>query len=77
MIICCFLVNFTLDMFFLVIKVKFFFLKNFSYTWNIPVKWTEDNVSSITFYNRSETGGKYHQLIYFFFFALICHIKLI
>ncbi|XP_007098311.2 glutamyl aminopeptidase [Panthera tigris] len=27
------------------------------YTWNIPVKWTEDNVSSITFYNRSETGG--------------------
>ncbi|XP_045655108.1 LOW QUALITY PROTEIN: glutamyl aminopeptidase [Ursus americanus] len=27
------------------------------YTWNIPVKWTEDNVSSITVYNRSETGG--------------------
>ncbi|XP_022371171.1 glutamyl aminopeptidase [Enhydra lutris kenyoni] len=27
------------------------------YTWNIPVKWTQDNVSSITFYNRSETGG--------------------
>lgn len=27
------------------------------YTWNIPVKWTEDNVSSITLYNRSETGG--------------------
>ncbi|KAF0884395.1 glutamyl aminopeptidase isoform X1 [Crocuta crocuta] len=27
------------------------------YTWNIPVKWTEDNVSSITFYNRSQTGG--------------------
>ncbi|XP_036121855.1 glutamyl aminopeptidase [Molossus molossus] len=27
------------------------------YTWNIPVKWTEENVSSITFYNRSETGG--------------------
>ncbi|XP_046947665.1 glutamyl aminopeptidase isoform X2 [Lynx rufus] len=27
------------------------------YRWNIPVKWTEDNVSSITFYNRSETGG--------------------
>lgn len=27
------------------------------YTWNIPVKWTEDAVSSITFYNRSETGG--------------------
>ncbi|XP_029797794.1 glutamyl aminopeptidase [Suricata suricatta] len=27
------------------------------YTWNIPVKWTEDNVSSITFYNRSQKGG--------------------
>ncbi|KAL2780749.1 glutamyl aminopeptidase isoform 3 [Daubentonia madagascariensis] len=27
------------------------------YTWNIPVKWTEDNVSSITLYNRSEKGG--------------------
>ncbi|XP_006162311.1 glutamyl aminopeptidase isoform X2 [Tupaia chinensis] len=27
------------------------------YTWNIPVKWTEDNVSHITFYNRSEKGG--------------------
>ncbi|XP_045676292.1 glutamyl aminopeptidase [Phyllostomus hastatus] len=27
------------------------------YTWNIPVKWTEDNVSSIAFYNRSETRG--------------------
>ncbi|KAM7154960.1 glutamyl aminopeptidase [Molossus nigricans] len=27
------------------------------YTWNIPVKWTEENVSRITFYNRSETGG--------------------
>ncbi|KAK2495914.1 hypothetical protein MC885_001742 [Smutsia gigantea] len=27
------------------------------YTWNIPVKWTEDNVSSITLYNRSEAGG--------------------
>ncbi|XP_014694544.1 glutamyl aminopeptidase [Equus asinus] len=27
------------------------------YTWNIPVRWTEDNVSSITIYNRSETGG--------------------
>ncbi|KAI5138771.1 Glutamyl Aminopeptidase [Manis pentadactyla] len=27
------------------------------YTWNIPVKWTEDNASSITLYNRSEAGG--------------------
>ncbi|KAM8804243.1 glutamyl aminopeptidase [Rhynchonycteris naso] len=27
------------------------------YTWNIPVKWTEDDVSHITFYNRSKTGG--------------------
>ncbi|XP_032489033.1 glutamyl aminopeptidase isoform X2 [Phocoena sinus] len=27
------------------------------YTWNIPVKWTEDNESRITFYNRSETRG--------------------
>ncbi|XP_027455517.1 glutamyl aminopeptidase [Zalophus californianus] len=27
------------------------------YTWNIPIKWTEDNVSSITIYNRSETEG--------------------
>ncbi|XP_030719922.2 glutamyl aminopeptidase [Globicephala melas] len=27
------------------------------YTWNIPVKWTEDNKSRITFYNRSETRG--------------------
>ncbi|XP_036887781.1 glutamyl aminopeptidase [Sturnira hondurensis] len=27
------------------------------YTWNIPVKWTEDNVLSITLYNRSETRG--------------------
>ncbi|XP_054578911.1 glutamyl aminopeptidase isoform X2 [Eptesicus fuscus] len=26
------------------------------YTWNIPVKWSEDNESHITFYNRSETG---------------------
>uniref|UniRef100_A0A2K6GBQ7 Aminopeptidase n=1 Tax=Propithecus coquereli TaxID=379532 RepID=A0A2K6GBQ7_PROCO len=26
------------------------------YTWNIPVKWTEDNISSITLYNRSEEG---------------------
>ncbi|KAF6129876.1 glutamyl aminopeptidase [Phyllostomus discolor] len=30
---------------------------NLGYTWNIPVKWTEDNVSRITFYNRSETRG--------------------
>ncbi|XP_010951987.2 glutamyl aminopeptidase [Camelus bactrianus] len=29
----------------------------FGYTWNIPVKWTEDNASRTTFYNRSETGG--------------------
>nr|XP_035953931.1 glutamyl aminopeptidase [Halichoerus grypus] len=29
----------------------------FGYTWNIPIKWTEDNVSSITIYNRSETEG--------------------
>lgn len=29
----------------------------FGYTWNIPVKWSEDNESHITFYNRSETGG--------------------
>uniref|UniRef100_G1PC96 Aminopeptidase n=1 Tax=Myotis lucifugus TaxID=59463 RepID=G1PC96_MYOLU len=27
------------------------------YTWNIPVKWSEDSGSNITFYNRSETGG--------------------
>lgn len=27
------------------------------YTWNIPVKWTEGDTPSITFYNRSETGG--------------------
>ncbi|XP_069315127.1 glutamyl aminopeptidase isoform X2 [Eulemur rufifrons] len=27
------------------------------YTWNIPVKWTEDNITSITLYNRSEEGG--------------------
>ncbi|XP_066134744.1 glutamyl aminopeptidase [Saccopteryx bilineata] len=27
------------------------------YTWNIPVKWNEDDVSRITFYNRSKTGG--------------------
>ncbi|XP_012621645.3 glutamyl aminopeptidase [Microcebus murinus] len=27
------------------------------YTWNIPVKWTEDGISSITLYNRSEKGG--------------------
>ncbi|XP_012879258.1 PREDICTED: glutamyl aminopeptidase isoform X2 [Dipodomys ordii] len=27
------------------------------YTWNIPVKWTENNVSSIVVYNRSEKGG--------------------
>ncbi|XP_004380316.1 glutamyl aminopeptidase [Trichechus manatus latirostris] len=26
------------------------------YTWNIPIKWTEDNLSSITLYNRSEEG---------------------
>ena len=49
----------------LVIKVKFFFLKT-SYTWNIPIKWTEDDEQRITLYNRSETGGKYRQLIYFF-----------
>ncbi|KAM4834249.1 glutamyl aminopeptidase [Thomomys bottae] len=28
-----------------------------SYTWNIPVKWTENNVSSIVVYNRSGKGG--------------------
>lgn len=27
------------------------------YTWNIPVKWTENNESSIIVYNRSESGG--------------------
>ncbi|KAM6147978.1 glutamyl aminopeptidase isoform 1-T1 [Erethizon dorsatum] len=27
------------------------------YTWNIPVKWTENNVSSTVVYNRSEKGG--------------------
>uniref|UniRef100_A0A8C5KCW9 Aminopeptidase n=1 Tax=Jaculus jaculus TaxID=51337 RepID=A0A8C5KCW9_JACJA len=27
------------------------------YTWNIPVKWTESNVSSTIVYNRSEQGG--------------------
>ncbi|XP_014400200.1 PREDICTED: glutamyl aminopeptidase [Myotis brandtii] len=29
------------------------------YTWNIPVKWSEDSGSNITFYNRSETGGSF------------------
>ncbi|CAK6432894.1 unnamed protein product [Pipistrellus nathusii] len=29
----------------------------FGYTWNIPVRWSEDTESLITFYNRSETGG--------------------
>uniref|UniRef100_A0A8D1QZU2 Aminopeptidase n=1 Tax=Sus scrofa TaxID=9823 RepID=A0A8D1QZU2_PIG len=29
----------------------------FGYTWNIPVRWTNDNESTITIYNRSETGG--------------------
>lgn len=29
----------------------------FGYTWNIPVKWTEDDEQRITLYNRSETGG--------------------
>ncbi|XP_010639811.1 glutamyl aminopeptidase [Fukomys damarensis] len=27
------------------------------YTWNIPVRWTEKNLSDITVYNRSEKGG--------------------
>ncbi|XP_037686396.1 glutamyl aminopeptidase [Choloepus didactylus] len=27
------------------------------YTWNIPVRWTEDNLSSTVLYNRSENGG--------------------
>ncbi|XP_058150075.1 glutamyl aminopeptidase [Dasypus novemcinctus] len=27
------------------------------YTWNIPVKWTEDNISSTIIYNRSENGA--------------------
>ncbi|XP_053422203.1 glutamyl aminopeptidase isoform X2 [Nycticebus coucang] len=27
------------------------------YTWNIPVKWTEANLSNIKLYNRSEEGG--------------------
>ncbi|XP_065763342.1 glutamyl aminopeptidase isoform X2 [Muntiacus reevesi] len=29
----------------------------FGYTWNIPVKWIEDDEQRITLYNRSETGG--------------------
>lgn len=29
----------------------------FGYTWNIPIKWTEDDEQRITLYNRSETGG--------------------
>ncbi|KAM5255847.1 glutamyl aminopeptidase [Ctenodactylus gundi] len=29
---------------------------DFGYTWNIPVRWTENNVSSIVVYNRSEKG---------------------
>lgn len=27
------------------------------YTWNIPVKWTENNISTTEIYNRSENGG--------------------
>ncbi|KAM6220503.1 glutamyl aminopeptidase [Rhynchocyon petersi] len=27
------------------------------YTWNIPVKWTEDSISNTVLYNRSEEGG--------------------
>ncbi|XP_006881151.1 PREDICTED: glutamyl aminopeptidase [Elephantulus edwardii] len=27
------------------------------YTWNIPIKWIEDNRTSMTLYNRSEKGG--------------------
>ncbi|XP_012369141.1 glutamyl aminopeptidase [Octodon degus] len=27
------------------------------YTWNIPVKWTENDVSTTVIYNRSENGG--------------------
>ncbi|XP_008059418.1 glutamyl aminopeptidase [Carlito syrichta] len=27
------------------------------YTWNIPVRWTEDDTSNIVLYNRSEKGG--------------------
>ncbi|XP_037365446.1 glutamyl aminopeptidase [Talpa occidentalis] len=27
------------------------------YTWNIPVKWTGDGITSTTFFNRSEAGG--------------------
>ncbi|XP_049741480.1 glutamyl aminopeptidase [Elephas maximus indicus] len=30
---------------------------DFGYTWNIPIKWTEDNLSDITVYNRSEKEG--------------------
>ncbi|XP_053107584.1 glutamyl aminopeptidase isoform X2 [Hemicordylus capensis] len=30
---------------------------NFSYTWNIPVKWYKGNVSDVTFYNKSELSG--------------------
>ncbi|XP_066487780.1 glutamyl aminopeptidase isoform X2 [Tiliqua scincoides] len=29
----------------------------FSYTWNIPVKWYEGNVTNVTFYNKSELSG--------------------
>ncbi|XP_062963861.1 glutamyl aminopeptidase isoform X1 [Cynocephalus volans] len=32
-------------------------VSDFGYTWNIPVKWTEDEVSSTIVYNRSEGGG--------------------
>uniref|UniRef100_A0A8D2E287 Aminopeptidase n=1 Tax=Sciurus vulgaris TaxID=55149 RepID=A0A8D2E287_SCIVU len=27
------------------------------YTWNIPIRWTENDVSNIDIYNRSEKGG--------------------
>ncbi|XP_008579163.1 PREDICTED: glutamyl aminopeptidase-like isoform X2 [Galeopterus variegatus] len=32
-------------------------VSDFGYTWNIPVKWTEDKVSSTIVYDRSEEGG--------------------
>lgn len=49
-----------------VIKLNVFFLKNFSYTWNIPIKWAENDNSNVVVYNRSEKEGKYY-LTHFFF----------
>lgn len=39
--------------------IKCFLLKIFSYTWNIPVRWADNDNSRITVYNRLDKGGKY------------------